>query len=58
MPRLIAPVESSEPAPRPAPVSSAPAPSNPADDFVPRLIAPAPAEATETGRSGNDENGN
>jgi ribonuclease E len=51
-PRLIAPVESASPPPI-APVSSAPAPKKPADDFVPRLISPAPAEPSH-----NDDNGN
>jgi ribonuclease E len=45
MPRLIAPVEgAAAPAPAPTPVASAPTPKAPADDFVPRLISPAPAE--------------
>jgi hypothetical protein len=41
MPRLIAPVEGAS-APAPTPVTSAPQPKKPADDFVPRLISPAP----------------
>jgi len=42
MPRLIAPVEGSS-APAAAPVASEPPkPKKPADDFVPRLISPAP----------------
>jgi len=40
-PRLIAPVEGGA-APAPEPVVSAPKPKKPADDFVPRLISPAP----------------
>lgn len=42
MPRLIAPVEgASTPAAAPV-VTAAPKPKKPADDFVPRLISPAP----------------
>lgn len=42
MPRLIAPVEGAS-APPAAPVTAAPPkPKAPADDFVPRLISPAP----------------
>jgi hypothetical protein len=51
VPRLIAPVEGAS-APAPAPVVSAPAPKKPADDFVPRLISPAPEGPKQ------DDNGN
>lgn len=45
-PRLIAPVEGSSPPPAPAAVAK-PAPKKPADDFIPRLIAPAPPAPQE-----------
>jgi len=54
VPRLIAPVEGSS-APAAAPVASAPAPKKPADDFVPRLISPAP-EAPAHGDDNGHEN--
>ena len=56
-PRLIAPVEGSAPAPAaPAATTAAPAaPRKPSDDFVPRLIAPAPA-TTESSDDNSHEN--
>jgi ribonuclease E len=53
VPRLIAPVEGATAAPA-APVVSAPAPKKPADDFVPRLISPAPTAEHDGNEKGTD----
>jgi hypothetical protein len=47
MPRLIAPVEGSESS-APQVVSSPPPRKPPADDFIPRLISPAPEAQGES----------